>query len=167
MICWLCTRIQQQPQSIIILWKRPGIVCRSIIQHDLLGSAAKLELNFVPKTCCIGPTTLSTINWRFWQCMISSVENWAALHLRLPNCHLLEDHYSWYIDTAPASRIVRSISSLGVVLSNWLITRYGYHFTTIILVATAMNLVFVILSLFNLLKPGIKVTYIIYILANN
>ena len=60
----------------------------------------------------------------------------------------------WYINPAPA---FRTVSCVGAVLSFWLIPRYGYHYTTFLLIYKAENLVFRIFGLFDLLKPGIKV----------
>ena len=60
---------------------------------------------------------------------------------------------------AGASKTFRSLCSLGLVLSSWLVTRYGYDFSIHILTTTFINCVFVILSLFNLLMPGMGVQY--------
>ena len=52
------------------------------------------------------------------------------------------------------SRNLRAITYTAIVLSYWLMTRYGYHFSMYLLTERIINLVFVTSSLCNLLKPG-------------
>ena len=53
-----------------------------------------------------------------------------------------------------ASKSLRSISSMAMVLSMWLIVRYGYHFPLYFLILAIINGVAAICGLVNILLPG-------------
>ena len=65
-----------------------------------------------------------------------------------------DNQYEVYVGV---SKNLRAITSTAIVLTSWLITRYGYHLSIYLLIITVFKFVFVIFTLFNLLKPGIKV----------
>ena len=58
------------------------------------------------------------------------------------------------INDVGVSRSLMAITYTAFVLMNWIITRYGYHFSMYLLTERIINLVFVTSSLCNLLKPG-------------
>ena len=59
-------------------------------------------------------------------------------------------------DSNTEGSFTRAVSSSAIILSVWLVTRYGYHASMHFTILCTFRFAFDITRLFNKLKPGIK-----------
>ena len=78
-------------------------------------------------------------------------ENLFNYSFSMPGCPSLVVHPG-------ASKSLRSIYSMAVILTVWLMPRYGYHFPLYFLILAIINCVAAVCGLVNILLPGKDVT---------